>query len=149
MNLSHEKIKYIFSDSNSENDAILIGFLTAGIENKIKNLLYTHKRTIPTVTIDGLDESVLFSSPDSLNNKSTFDWSLCENLFLIKAYSKFTPKMKKIFDKYYLQDKPVSKIAKKEGCSQSSVYHILERCKEYITLEKKQEEKENASCDNN
>lgn len=146
MNLTYEKTEFLFSDNNSENDAILIGYLSTGIANTIKKLLQKQNQTLRTVTLDNVDENVFFSSPDNLDyQKTDFHWSLCENLFLLRAYRRFTPKMKRIFDKYYLKDKSVSKIAKSEGCSQSSVYHVLERCREYIIFEKMQEETKDES----
>ena len=36
MILKHDKTEYIFSDEHSENDAILIGYFSAGLDNAIK-----------------------------------------------------------------------------------------------------------------
>lgn len=147
MKLVHDKTEYVFTDSKSGNDAILIGYLTAGIDNSIKKLLQKQKRTVKVITIEEVSENDLSTSFDGIT--TMFDWTLCENLFLLKAYELFTPKMKRIFDNFYLQDKPVADIAALETCTQRAVNRILERCREYILLEKYKEEKRNAGRDNN
>lgn len=147
MNLEHEKIKYVFTDNKSENDAILIGYLTAGIENTIKKLLQKQTKTIKVIAIENVNESDLSSSIDDMTSNLIFDWNLCENLFLFRAYNKFTPKMKRIFNNYYLEDKPVAEISEQEHCTKRAINRTLERCREYIKLEKYKEE--NNARDNN
>lgn len=142
MKLIHEKTEYIFTDRKSENDAILIGYLTAGIDYTVKKLLQKQKRTVAVITIEDISENNLSSTIDEITH-TIFDWSLCENLFLLKAYKHFTPKMQRIFNYYYLQDKPVTHIAEMECCTQRAVNRTLQRCREYIILEKQQEEKRN------
>lgn len=150
MILKNEQTKYVITDSHSQNDAILIGYLTAGLDNITKKLLHKQARNVAVVALEDLDEKsfyLLFDEAQS-QDRINFNWSLCENLFLLRAYQHFTPKMKRIFSAYYLLDKPAAKIAKKEKCAIRAVYRTLDRCKEYIIFEKMQEEKQNENTDN-
>lgn len=147
MELKHEKTEYIITDDNSENNAMLIGYLSGGIENIIKQLLNKKARTVTIVAIEDFENTLSYNSLDNAEQtaQGEFDWELCETLYLLKAYQEFTPKMKAVFNDFYIKDKPTSIIAAEQQCTQRAVNRILERCREYIEYHKRMEEKGNAS----
>lgn len=149
MNLKHEQIEYEFSDEHSENDGIMLGYLQTGLDNTIKKKLHNQISKVQIVGIEDADNISYYYIEDMQNeNKSSFDWELCENMFLLRAYNSFTPKMKRVFDSFYFEDKPTSEIAIAENCSPRAVNGILKRCREEIELQKRLEEAGNEKSHN-
>jgi len=148
MELKHDKVEYIITDDHSKNDGIMLGYLQTGLDNLIKDILHNQIVKIQLVSLDDMD-SVEFSDIEEIRNRQgSFDWEYCEHLFLLRAYKNFTKKMKRVFDGFYIEDKPTNVLAKQEGCSVRVINDTLKRCREEIELQKRLEDAENAKKDN-
>ncbi len=148
MELKHDKVEYIITDDHSKNDGIMLGYQQTGLDNLIKDILHNQIVKIQLVSLDDMD-SVEFSDIEEIRNRQgTFDWEYCEHLFLLRAYKNFTKKMKRVFDGFYIEDKPAELLAKQEKISVRAIYRILDRCREEIELQKRLEDAENAKKDN-
>ena len=148
MEFNHDKVEYIITDGHSKNDGIMLGYLQTGLDNLIKDILHNQIVKIQVVRLEDMDKTVISDIDEIRAQQGAFDWDYCEHLFLLRAYKNFTNKMKRIFDGYYIEDKPTKVLAKQENCSVRVINDTLKRCREEIELQKRLEDAGNAKKDN-
>ena len=148
MELRYDKIEYIFTDEHSQNDGIMIGYLQTGLDNLVKDILNNQILRIQFINIDDIEEIDATYIDAIKNSQNVFDWEYCENIYLLRAYNNFTKKMKRVFDGYYIKDKPTDALARQENTSVRAINSILKRCREEIDLQRRLEEADNAKKSN-
>ena len=148
MILTHDKIEYIITDTHSDNDGITCAYLQVGLNNQLKNILNQQIHRIKVVSTNDIEDLSVTNIESIKNQEDIFSWDYCEHLYLQRAYQKFTQKMKRVFDGYYIHGISAASLAEQENCSVRSIYGRLQRCRESIFLQKSMEVSHNATKDN-